>query len=666
MIPRCCSTGEFLFYKYLSCIAYIPANTKAMKHISRTLLHICMLVMLLTLHTQAQMVTGLNRDSLRRVLHTLPADTNKVMAFITLGQQYENNIPDSALYYYEQARYLSVQLHYPAGFVRYVNNYTAVLNMQGRYNESLKLDLQAVDTCRRYGLQEQLVKVLINTGVVYQYKEDYGRAADYYMKSLPLLESSGDLAMLSAMYGNLCGMYRNLHQLDKAYQYARKALQYGEQSGNEYAVGTACSNLANSLQDLDSTAAAVHYAQRAYNTGIQLDDIVMQEAALMSLGNSYKRTRNYDKYLAAFRSALPLARVLDDVNGQSIAMQGITEGLFWKKQYQQAAISADTALAYAKVHDQKEVTRGLLLMMSDIQIALGNQLLSRQYRYLYDSARDALMNDNLQKNIQELETKYEVEKKQHQLLEKDQQALRQRLWLIAAGAGILILCLLLLLTYRHYRQKQQVLQAGQENVRLKALLEGQLQERQRISQEMHDDMGSGLTAMLFLSRSIREPETAAVKIQRTAADLIRKMNEIIWTMNPEQNTLDSLIAYIRVNTAEALENAGLAYHFHIAENIPAINIPQEMRRNLYLASKEAVHNIIKHAGATEAVIGIFIINNELRITIQDNGHGFENPATMPFGNGLKNMDRRMKQIGGYLLVVNDEGTVVNLAAPLAL
>ena len=95
-------------------------------------------------------------------------------------------------------------------------------------------------------------------------------------------------------------------------------------------------------------------------------------------------------------------------------------------------------------------------------------------------------------------------------------------------------------------------------------------------------------------------------------------------------------------------------------------VKQEMRRNLYLASKEAVHNIIKHAGATEAVIAIFIINNELRITIQDNGHGFENPAHMPFGNGLKNMDRRMKQIGGYLLVVNDEGTVVNLAAPLAL
>jgi len=634
-----------------------------MKYRSRVWLHICMLVMLLTLRTQAQMVTGLNRDSLRRALHALPVDTNKVMAFITLGQQYENNLPDSALYYYEQARGLSLQLHYPAGFVRYVNNYTAVLNMQGRYNESLKLDLQAVDTCRRYGLQELLVKVLINTGVVYQYKEDYGRAADYYMKSLPLLESSGNLAMLSVTYGNLCGMYRNLHQLDKAYQYARKALQYGEQSGNEYAMGAACSNLANSLQDLDSTAAAVHYAQRAYNTGKQLDDITLQESALMSLGNSYKRTNHYDQYLAAFRSALPLARMLDDVNGQAIAMQGITEGLYWTKQYKQAAISADTALAYAKAHDQKEVVRSLFLLMSDIQIALDNQLLTRQYRYLYDSARDALMNDNLQKDIQELETKYEVEKKQHQLLEKDRQALHQRLWLTAAIAGILILCLLLLLTYRYYRQKQQVLQAGQENVRLKALLEGQLQERQRISQEMHDDMGSGLTAMLFLSRSVREPETAAVKIQRTAADLVRKMNEIIWTMNPEQNSLDSLIAYIRVNTAEALENAGLAYQFHMPENIPAITIQQELRRNLYLAAKEAVHNIIKHAGATEVHITI-TVNNGLGITIQDNGRGFEAAATAPFGNGLKNMDRRMRQVGGALQVINDKGTIVYLTAPL--
>src|SRR5688572_26594585 len=82
---------------------------------------------------RGQTAVGLNKDSLRRLLTSLPDDTIKVNNFIALGQQYENNTPDSAIFYYQQANRLSTRLNYPVGIIRYINNYTAVLNLQGKF-----------------------------------------------------------------------------------------------------------------------------------------------------------------------------------------------------------------------------------------------------------------------------------------------------------------------------------------------------------------------------------------------------------------------------------------------------------------------------------------------------------------------------------------------------
>src|SRR5688572_9684044 len=107
--------------------------------------------------TVAQMAVNLNKDSIRSLLKKIPADTNKVLTYITLGQQYEENQPDSSLYFYQQARLLSEKLNYPMGIIKYISNYTAVLNVQGRFDESLRLNLQAVELSKKHGLKRQLL-----------------------------------------------------------------------------------------------------------------------------------------------------------------------------------------------------------------------------------------------------------------------------------------------------------------------------------------------------------------------------------------------------------------------------------------------------------------------------------------------------------------------------
>lgn len=636
-----------------------------------------LMVLFLVLSAAAQMQVGLNKDSLKRILSKRPDDTVKAQMLITLGQQYESNRPDSAVYYYQLSRDLSQQIHYPAGVVRYIANYTAVLNVQGKFDESLKLNLQAVEISRKAGLKQQLVKSLMNTGAVYQYKEDYTRAAHYYLQALPLLEAAGSTQNLSLAYGNLCGLYRNLRQSQKALTYGRLSLKYAESDHDLYATASACINVGNALKDVGAIKESINYMTRAHGIGKKINDENSQETALIGLADAYVQLNQPDRYIVYFRQALPLAEAIEDVSGKAYALNGICLGLFWQKKYPDAEKLLNSSMLFVQRHDQKEVWSKMLLLMSDVQIAMGKAENSRIYRSRYDSVSNLLTNTSLLKNIQELETKYGLEKKQREILQKnllleqkERETQRQRQWLIVTGAGMVFLALLVLLIYRFYLQKQQlntkalqVLKAEQESERLKAVLEGEQQERRRISQELHDDMGAGLTRMLFLSRTMGTPNETSRKIGVAAEELIGKMNEVIWTMSDEQDTLDSLVAYIRASTADMLENAGINYTFKVNEPMGTMPLNREFRRNVYLAVKEAVHNVIKHAAA--AHVQIIISNNgQLEILVQDNGKGIENNGKRRLGNGLKNMQSRMEQLNGSMEVISKDGTRLRFVVPL--
>lgn len=625
-----------------------------------------------------QMVVGLNTDSLRKVISATADNINKVNNYIVLGQQYENNIPDSAIYFYQKANQLSITLNYPAGIIRYINNYTAILNVQGKFDESLKLLQQALALCDHYNLNDLRIKALVNIGVVYQYKEDYQAAADHYLKSLPVLERTADAGSLSLIYGNLCGLYRSLNQPRKALEYAAYSVKYGEKSKEPYTLGRAYHNMANALKDNNKDKEREEYLNRAYRIGEQINDIDLQETALINLGDMFTKTAAPDTYIYYFKKALPLADSLGDVYGKSLALEAIAAGLFRKQLYKQAEQNAYEALTYARENEQHESEAKALLLMSDIQIALGNLSASAKFRQQYDSVYNAVVNKELVKNVQKLETEYEVEKKQFQLLkqsllleQKSREALRQRIWLWFLVAGLVIMGLFLFWGIRYYRQRQllnkkkvEALETEQENSRLKGLLEGQLLERHRISQEMHDDIGSGLTSILFLSRTLQGQETVLVRLQHTAEQLIQKMNEIIWIMNHEQDTLDRLVAYMRLHIAEALDNAGIEYEFSVTDPLPVYTLNQEFRRNLYLSAKEAVHNTVKHSGAT--LVSIFInVTDHLELIIEDNGRGLNTGKPTSLGNGLRNMQRRMEQVGGtFTISYNPQGTRVVLSAPL--
>jgi signal transduction histidine kinase/ligand-binding sensor domain-containing protein len=239
-------------------------------------------------------------------------------------------------------------------------------------------------------------------------------------------------------------------------------------------------------------------------------------------------------------------------------------------------------------------------------------------------------------------------------------------WWFKIGAGVLAIGILILGIQSYYRRKLE---------REKIILERKQaieKERTRIATDMHDDLGAGLSRIKFLSETIgikkqkHQPiEEDITKIREYSHEMIDKMGEIVWALNEKNDSFSDLLSYTRSYTVEYLSQNGIHCTVNMPESLPTDFVSGEFRRNIFLTVKEALHNIVKHSQADDVCINISF-KKSLLITIKDNGIGFEEKNTRGFGNGLYNMKKRMKDIGGALEFTNQSGTMMILTVPLSL
>jgi signal transduction histidine kinase len=142
------------------------------------------------------------------------------------------------------------------------------------------------------------------------------------------------------------------------------------------------------------------------------------------------------------------------------------------------------------------------------------------------------------------------------------------------------------------------------------------------------------------------------------------MDEIVWTINPKNDTLDNLANYIFQYAQEYFQNTGVRCRLDLPARLPDYAISTEQRHNLFMAFKEALNNVLKHANATEVRIGLTVADSRLTILITDNGRGFLNGEARTSGNGLDNMKQRLERIAGRLVLQTEPagGTTVRMEA----
>lgn len=197
------------------------------------------------------------------------------------------------------------------------------------------------------------------------------------------------------------------------------------------------------------------------------------------------------------------------------------------------------------------------------------------------------------------------------------------------------------------------------------------EERMRIARDMHDEIGAKLTKISFLGamakRKLALPQEAGTevdKMSQTARDVIRALDEIVWAVNPANDTLEHFATYLCRNATEFFENSPVLCQFNIPSELPPLWLGTDLRHNLLLAAKEAMNNVLKHSGATNVVVGIFVEADKFQVVIADNGRGFARdgarpkpvaPRTERVGNGLTNMEQRLVCIGGRCEVHSQSG-----------
>jgi signal transduction histidine kinase len=239
-------------------------------------------------------------------------------------------------------------------------------------------------------------------------------------------------------------------------------------------------------------------------------------------------------------------------------------------------------------------------------------------------------------------------------------------WWFKVVAVIVSIAVIILALRRRYR-------LSMERLRRENEVE---QERSRIARDLHDDLGTSLTQIIMLSslanRDQTPPEKARQLIEQVGGrskEMVTALDEIVWAVNPKNDSLVALVRYLGHFAEEMLQPAGVRCRLDIPHGLPAHPLSAEVRHHLFLAFKEALNNCIRHSGATIVLLGVELKPDEVVISVEDDGRGFD-PESGPHeedGNGLINIPSRMASIGGRAEIQSalGSGTTVRLTLPLA-
>jgi signal transduction histidine kinase len=182
-------------------------------------------------------------------------------------------------------------------------------------------------------------------------------------------------------------------------------------------------------------------------------------------------------------------------------------------------------------------------------------------------------------------------------------------------------------------------------------------ERARIAKDIHDDLGASLNLIAVLGDLAKKekPVERLEKMSSTAREAVKSLDEIVWAVNPRNDTLANLIDYICQFATDYLRDAGIRCLLDVPEHTPVREVPATARHNLFLVVKEALQNIVKHAQATQVELRIHCEGNRLRIEVADNGCGFAQAPVNAGADGLDNMRQRLAEIGGECRIQSQPG-----------
>ncbi len=509
-------------------------------------------------------------------------------------------------------------------------------------------------------------------GLIKNNDSDYQTAIKLFLKSLKISEKNG-LSEKSFALKNLGNLFLSQNDTVQAIKYYQEDYQYTKDKNLVPEQFGSCNNLGLIMRK-KNPALALEYFKKALSIAQKLDnkrwqyDIYINLSVLLMSDNQFK---NFNQTLSYLNSAKLLIEDIGDPNLYFLYYYNLGGYYYKKKQYPEAI---NYYLKAEKTAENTEIPLDYKIsLMDDLSTVLEkNKEYEKAYHYqkTYHKLQDSIFSTEKVKNINEIITKYEVGKKNDQIQilnkQKELQEKKNKLVVITSLLSIFILIGLLYFGYKrsqfqkklNLQEKEKILKE-QELKEMSALINGQNIERNRIAKDLHDGVAgdlAGIKLLLAQENTYLKNENLQ-KIQENLSEVfqeIRKISHNLSINNIKEKTLKNLLSDLKENYQQRNEFSFDVYIY--PEN--AIDDLDEIKKlNIYRILQELLHNISKHAKATEVELSINRHHNDMNIIVADNGVGFD---IYKKGIGLKNIEERLKIISGEMNIQSEmnKGTSV--------
>jgi len=661
------------------------------------------------------------RDSLFTVIEAAKGDPAEVSALNALAFEFRNNNPDTSIYYSKKAIVLATSLDdKPGAADAYLNMGSATVNL-GNYEEAQKNISESINiydellsdpTPDSSKFFKQKARAYSIKGNTWYNQGNFPEALKNYFVSLNIREEIGDKAGVAAVYNNIASVRVEEGNYPEALKNNLTALRIREELDDKDGIATSYNNIGNAYDGMGNypEALKMHFAaleirkEIGYKKGIadsynniggiyaslgkfeealpnhlaaleirlEIGDKLGVATSYINIGSVDMKQNKFDDALKNYFTALKIAEEIGDKENLSYVLINIGNVYISQMKTADASKFLNRGLAIAKEIYSLDHTRSAFAALAQLDSIQGNFKQSLMHYKLYIAYRDSLFNeDNTRKAVQ-AQMQYDFDKKESlaKAEQENRDALtsaeisRQKLvrnFSVIGAFGILAVGGYVFYNFRK-RKKLENEQA----------LTG---ERLRISRELHDDIGSTLGSIAVYSDVARNrsqknenPVEVLSKIGNASRELIEKMSDIVWSLNPDNETFEQLQNRMQTFASMILVPRGIQVDFKPDPELKAVQLNNEQRKNIFLIYKEAVHNIAKYADCKTVSIVLTRSGGNLALSIRDDGKGFdpqsfENGSIEAYnGNGLKNMKARAIEINAVMNIKSskNKGTAIEL------
>lgn len=606
---------------------------------------------------------------------------SEVDSLNTVAMQLYKSNPQQAVSILEKALELSKQENNRSLIGKSKNNLGIILRDLGEFEKAKILSQEAL-----FLVSDSIIVASANNnlGAVSRSLGLYEKALEYYIKASKIYDAKNLHKELATVNNNIGMVYSYLNLEQKAFEYHERAKVIFEKINDQKGL----SEVQNNMAILYANAGDLYKALELFKQSLKIEKALNDKKGIAestnNVGAVYYYLQEIDSSLKYFKASIAIEKSINNLSGLGASFNNIAQILLENNRLDEAKIYLDSAYQYARSTKTAVDIETALNGYATYYEEKNDSKNALKYFKQYAAIKDSILNIETNSKVLLLETEYDTEKKERQILsqraelaEKELVLIKKNYYIYALITLALVLIFLGYLFYNQQKLKNQQLQ--KENDLKDALLvietQNRLQEqRLQISRDLHDNIGAQLTFIISsidnLKYGFQLPEKLNSKLETISeftTSTIYQLRDTIWAMNKSEITFEDLQSRISNFMDKANSSTDqIWFNFNVdvdLNNKLTFNSVEGM--NIYRIIQEAINNALKYAKANTINVQFKKESNQLFISIVDDGVGF-NPAIVEEGNGLKNMKKRAHDIDGHIIIQSEisKGTFVQLQLTL--